>query len=77
MTALSTPLTRFHRTRLMQIWRSAGWPCKDGLEIELHDKHAALKTLAAQAGMVTDNTKTATEVSVKQAPTVNVVIEKA
>ena len=50
---------------------------KDGLEIELHDKHAALKTLAAQAGMVTDNTKTATEVSVKQAPTVNVVIEKA
>ena len=29
------PLTRFHRTRLMQIWRSAGWPCKDGLEIDL------------------------------------------
>ena len=28
-------LTRFHRTRLMQIWRSAGWPCKDGLEIDL------------------------------------------
>lgn len=35
MTALSTPLTRFHRTRLMQIWRSAGWPCKDALEIDL------------------------------------------
>ena len=32
---LSTPITRFHRTRLMQIWRSAGWPCKDGLEIDL------------------------------------------
>ena len=31
----STPITRFHRTRLMQIWRSAGWPCKDGLEIDL------------------------------------------
>ena len=30
-----TPITRFHRTRLMQIWRSAGWPCKDGLEIDL------------------------------------------
>ena len=31
----SAPITRFHRTRLMQIWRSAGWPCKDGLEIDL------------------------------------------
>lgn len=31
----STPITRFHRTRLMKIWRSAGWPCKDGLEIDL------------------------------------------
>jgi len=31
----STTITRFHRTRLMQIWRSAGWPCKDGLEIDL------------------------------------------
>ncbi len=31
----SIPITRFHRTRLMQIWRSAGWPCKDGLEIDL------------------------------------------
>ena len=35
MTAQPTPLTRFHRTRLMQIWRSAGWPCKDALEIDL------------------------------------------
>lgn len=34
-TALLVPLTRAHRTRLMQIWRSAGWPCKDGLEIDL------------------------------------------
>lgn len=33
--ALPLTLTRFHRTRLMQIWRSAGWPCKDGLEIDL------------------------------------------
>lgn len=32
-----TPLkiTRPHRTRLMQVWRSAGWPCRDGLEIDL------------------------------------------
>lgn len=28
-------LNRFHRSRLMQIWRSAGWPCKDALEIDL------------------------------------------
>ena len=50
---------------------------KDGLEIELHDKHAALKTLAAQAGMVTDTTKAATDVNIQSAPTVNVVVEKA
>jgi len=28
-------LTRQHRSRLMQVWRSAGWPCKDGIEIDL------------------------------------------
>lgn len=28
-------LTRIHKTRLMQIWRSAGWPCQDGIEIDL------------------------------------------
>ncbi len=28
-------LNRAHRTRLMQVWRSAGWPCKDGIEIDL------------------------------------------
>jgi hypothetical protein len=28
-------LTRQHRTRLMAMWRSAGWPCKDGIEIDL------------------------------------------
>ncbi len=28
-------LTRSHRTRLMSLWRSAGWPCKDGIEIDL------------------------------------------
>ncbi|MDI4632871.1 hypothetical protein J7U46_07405 [Pelomonas sp. V22] len=28
-------LTRSHRTRLMNLWRSAGWPCKDGVEIDL------------------------------------------
>ena len=27
------PLT--HRRRLRQIWRSAGWPCRDGIEVEL------------------------------------------
>ena len=28
-------LTRQHRTRLSTLWRSAGWPCKDGIEIDL------------------------------------------
>jgi hypothetical protein len=28
-------LSRAHRTRLMQVWRSAGWPCHDVLEIDL------------------------------------------
>lgn len=33
---MSKPLlARHHRTRLMQIWRSAGWPCQDAVEIEL------------------------------------------
>jgi hypothetical protein len=27
--------TRQHRARLMHIWRSAGWPCRDPLEIDL------------------------------------------
>lgn len=27
--------TRVHRTRLMHIWRSAGWPCHDAIEIDL------------------------------------------
>lgn len=31
----SPVLTCVHRSRLMQIWRSAGWPCKDGVEIDL------------------------------------------
>ena len=26
---------RLHRTRVMQIWRSAGWPCRDAIEIDL------------------------------------------
>ena len=33
MTALQP--TRVHRTRLLQVWRSAGWPCRDGVEIDL------------------------------------------
>lgn len=34
-TALTLIATRAHRTRLMHIWRSAGWPCRDSLEIDL------------------------------------------
>ena len=30
-----TPLTTLHRRRLREIWRSAGWPCQDMVEIEL------------------------------------------
>lgn len=33
MTTFQT--SRLHRTRLLQVWRSAGWPCRDGLEIDL------------------------------------------
>ncbi|MBV8603865.1 MAG: hypothetical protein JO224_04195 [Pelomonas sp.] len=34
---MATPpsLTRQHRSRLMALWRSAGWPCRDGIEIDL------------------------------------------
>lgn len=28
-------LTAPHRRRLRQLWRSAGWPCQDGIELEL------------------------------------------
>ncbi len=28
-------LTAPHRRRLRELWRSAGWPCRDGLEIDL------------------------------------------
>lgn len=31
---MSTP-TRIHLQRLRQLWRSAGWPCQDPIEIEL------------------------------------------
>jgi len=27
--------SRVHLTRLMKIWRSGGWPCRDGVEIDL------------------------------------------
>jgi len=32
-------LTRHHHVRLLKIWRSAGWPCKDGIEIDLLAAH--------------------------------------
>jgi hypothetical protein len=31
----SLPLSAVHRRRLREIWRSAGWPCQDMLEVEL------------------------------------------
>ena len=36
-TTLSTraPLTPLHRRRLREVWRSAGWPCHDLIEVDL------------------------------------------
>jgi hypothetical protein len=34
-TALLLAPRRIHLTRLMSIWRSAGWPCRDAVELEL------------------------------------------
>ena len=39
---------RVHLTRLMSIWRSAGWPCRDGVELDL--VAAGWATLAPGAG---------------------------
>lgn len=39
---------RIHLTRLMSIWRSAGWPCRDGIELDL--LAAGWATLAEAAG---------------------------
>ena len=33
--ATTTPITALHRRRLRDVYRSAGWPCQDTLEIEL------------------------------------------
>jgi hypothetical protein len=35
MTTISPSLTARHRRRLRDVWRSAGWPCQDMLEVEL------------------------------------------
>ena len=32
---LTSPITALHRRRLRDVYRSAGWPCQDALEIEL------------------------------------------
>ncbi len=45
---LPTPPRRIHLTRLMSIWRSAGWPCRDGIELDL--VAAGWATLAEDAG---------------------------
>ena len=46
--ALPIPPRRIHLTRLMSIWRSAGWPCRDGIELDL--LAAGWATLAEDAG---------------------------
>ena len=45
---LPTLPRRIHLTRLMSIWRSAGWPCRDGIELDL--VAAGWATLAEDAG---------------------------
>ena len=35
MSPAALPLTTVHRRRLREIWRSAGWPCQDLVEVEL------------------------------------------
>lgn len=49
---MDTPLPmsprRVHLTRLMSIWRSAGWPCRDAVELDL--VAAGWATLAEGAG---------------------------
>ena len=35
ITSTSPPLTPLHRRRLRAIWRSAGWPSQDLVEVEL------------------------------------------
>jgi hypothetical protein len=37
MSRAEPPLSAVHRRRLREIWRSAGWPCQDLVEIELLD----------------------------------------
>lgn len=34
-TSLQVTPRRIHLTRLMSIWRSAGWPCRDAIELDL------------------------------------------
>lgn len=41
-------LSRHHRTRLMQIWRSAGWPCQDVVELELLAAGLLAKQVSAE-----------------------------
>lgn len=46
--ALPLAPRRMHHTRLMAIWRSAGWPCRDAIELDL--VAAGWATLVEDAG---------------------------
>jgi len=58
----AAPLTRFHHSRLMQVWRSAGWPCRDGIEIDL----LAAQLLRLEAGADGRETLKLTEAGIQQ-----------
>jgi hypothetical protein len=49
---MATELPAAHRRRLREIWRSAGWPCQDMLEVELLD-HGLLQRLRDDNGRET------------------------
>jgi hypothetical protein len=34
---MATPISKLHARRLREIWRSAGWPCQDAVEVEQLD----------------------------------------
>ena len=41
--------TRVHLSRLMKIWRSAGWPVKGGIELELLAANAVTLSVSTSA----------------------------
>ena len=60
--AVAVTLGAAHRRRLREVWRSAGWPCRDGLEAEL----LAAGLLAAERDAAGRETLLVTEAGVAE-----------